>query len=85
MTKVTSNQDLYALVRSLIDHLEDAGERTWATELRDAMASSSLAGEVLGELRVALIALERESVASRLGVQDEVGSAVGYIDTMIGF
>lgn len=56
MSAVTfqSNKELYAAVRVLATKLEDMSANELASDLRDALGASTLAGEVLGEIQAGL-------------------------------
>lgn len=76
---ITTNQDLYGVVREIIDALKQAGEAELAGDLQGALSISSLPGEVLGETRLQLERVKKSRVSDRVDIRRAVDEAMRYI------
>ncbi|WP_050726528.1 hypothetical protein [Vulgatibacter incomptus] len=77
---IVSNQELFALVRELADILRDEGAEELADVLSDALSISSLPGEILGEIRVALRRVREDALYKRIDVRRPVDGGIAYVD-----
>jgi hypothetical protein len=83
VTVIESNDDLYDAVRTLADDLEAVGDGARADQLRDALAISTLPGELLGEIRNRLRALAQSDSASTLDGRHRIAEALAYLDGVL--
>lgn len=81
---ITTNKELYALVRETIALLRDAGELELANDLQGALSVSSLPGELLGEIRLALQRIRAQRVYERLDLRRHVDDGINYVDRALG-
>ena len=79
----SNNQEFYAYIEALCQKLTLANEEKWSKALRDAMAISSLSGEVLGELRLTLKKLQETQIPLRLGIKDEIRDIIRGLDKIL--
>lgn len=82
MNLVLSNQDLYEKVRETILELRKINKIAEAISLEQAMHISSLAGEVLGEIRLALGKIDKAGLTRE--VIYVIDSEITYIDSVLG-
>jgi hypothetical protein len=75
-----NNTELYGAVRVTISKLDKIGMGEAADRLRAAMTISSMPGEILGELRVALQNIERDKVDAE--ILYDVDCEITYIDSV---
>lgn len=80
---ITTNQELYGVVREIIEALKNAGEAELASDLHGALAISSLPGEVLGETRFQLERVKRSKVADRVDLRRAVDEAIRYVSSAL--
>lgn len=81
---IATNQELYDLVRETVSILHDAGEPKLAKDLHGALSISSLPGEILGEIRLALQRIRSWPVYERLDVRRRVNDGIDYVDRVLG-
>jgi hypothetical protein len=79
-----SNLELYASVDAIISRLRLAGEEDWALEFKKAMYSDSMAGEILGKLRLKFIQFQATNIPKRLGLTKDTEIALNYLDKTLG-
>ena len=79
-----SNKELYAAVRSLVKKLEDMGASDLASDLRDALGASTLAGEVLGQIRLVFRQIRGHEAYQRLDVRSTVEQGLAELDKALG-
>ncbi len=76
--------EFYKFVDSLIDEFHAAREAAWAADLRDAMASGSTSGEILGNLRIKFGQLQKTNVAKYLQLETKIELALAYLNEVLG-
>lgn len=81
---IKNNSDLYAAVRQLSRALEELDATKLAQDLREALSISSLPGEVLGEIGLAMKAIRGHAVYSQWQVRSRVDEGINYIDRALG-
>ena len=81
---ITTNQDLYDVVRNIVDALQRAGEVELAADLGGALSISSLPGEILGETQLQLERVRASRISDRIDVRKAVDEAVRYIKSALG-
>jgi hypothetical protein len=81
---ISTNWELYDMVRKLVARLRENGEEEHATRLYDALLSGSMAGEILDAIGVELLALRRSEVALRLNLQREIDAGLEYLTAVLG-
>jgi len=84
MMAFSSNYDLYESMRKLISDLYDEGAEELAGCLSDAMSISSIAGEVLGEIRLALLKIRQHLLYKRVDIRTGVDEGIEYVDNVLG-
>ena len=77
---ITNNAGLYAFVQSLSSDLQKAGDQESAQALASALTISSVASEVLGEIRLQLRHLQEKPVIAHLNLQSRVDEALTYLN-----
>ena len=77
---ISSNDELYGAVKSIIEVLRLSGDPARARVIADAMAVSTVPGEVLGAIRAELRALE-DCPEVELG--REIEDALVYLDSIL--
>ena len=81
---ISNNHELYSSVREIAKALEDAGAQNLANELRQALTVSSMPGEVLGEVRLALQRVRSHEIYHRLNVRQHVDEGIEYVGRAFG-
>ena len=76
----SNNEELYIFIESLIVRLRDENQDNWGTKLENALHISALPGEILGELRLNLLELQKTDIPNQLGVQISIRSAIDALD-----
>ena len=76
----SNSEELYIFIESLIVRLRDENQAGWATKLEKALHISTLPGEILGELRLNLVELQKTNIPNQLGVQNNIQSAINALD-----
>ena len=79
---ILSNKQLYAAVKETAVGLEELGMKDHADRLRAALSISSLPGEILGEIRLALQRIELSGLPENM--EHEIVSEITYIDSVLG-
>jgi hypothetical protein len=79
---ILSNKQLYAAVEETAVGLVELGMKDHADRLREALAASSLPGEILGEIRLALQRIELSGLPKK--TEHEIVSEKTYIDSVLG-
>ena len=77
---ISSNTDLYDLVRTLSAELKQAGEEEWSSRLSMSLSAGSMPGEVLGEIRLQLRDLYDSDVSRRLNQRSRIKEALKQLD-----
>ena len=80
---IRSNKDLYQNINKIIVELKKAGQLKYVKQLEDALSISTIPGEVLGETRLALEALESANVVDKLNIRYDIESSLEYINTIL--
>jgi hypothetical protein len=80
---ITNNSELYAAVEALREKLRQAGEFERSVALDDALHISSVAGEVLGEIKLQLRELQYSSVAVQLNIDEQIDDALEYLNRIL--
>ena len=83
--RISSNTELYAFINSLIDELKQKDQAFWADRMSNAMSISAMAGEILGELRLALLEFRKTRLVRELNRQADLRQAIRFIDRSLGF
>lgn len=81
---ITNNAELYSAVKALSTTLHDAGYEQWSADLTDALAISTLPGEILGETRLQLQKLKLSKLPKVLGIKGQVDEALSYLNKILG-
>jgi glycogen debranching enzyme len=81
---IAGNQDLYVAVRETVAALRDARESELASELLNALAISTMPGEILGEIRLVLQRVRAHPVYKSLDVRRRVDDGIDYVDRVLG-
>jgi hypothetical protein len=81
---VEDNNELYSLVRDLCASLEELGARALARDLHGALSVSSLPGEVLGEIGLALKRIRDHEAYRGLDLRARVEEAIAYVEKALG-
>jgi hypothetical protein len=76
---IKNNQELYATVRELAASLDELGAAQLASELRGALAISSMPGEILGETRLVLQRVRDHEAYQLLAVRRRVDEGIDYV------
>jgi hypothetical protein len=76
-------QDLYVLVKRLIETLDSKGEPGWARRLEGALYISNVGSEVMAELRLELRGLEATPVPTQTGIAHDVDESLSYLDGVL--
>jgi hypothetical protein len=79
---ILSNKQLYEAVKETAVGLEELGMKDHADRLRAALFVSSLPGEILGEIRLALQRIELSGLPKT--TEHEIVSEKTYIDSVLG-
>ncbi len=80
----SSNQEFYTYIESLMEKLDEANERQWSSTFRDALAISSLPGEILGKLWLTLREFQATEIPQRLGIKNEIQEVTESLGKIIG-
>ncbi len=81
---IDNNEKLYETVRELGMALQDAGAADVASELHSALRISSMPGEVLGEVRIALQRVRTHTAYGRLDIRKRVDEGIAYVNRALG-
>jgi hypothetical protein len=81
---IRDNSDLYTAVRELCRILDGLGSTTLSENLRGALSISSLPGEVLGEIGLAMKAIRDDVSYSQLEVRTRVDECLAYVNRALG-
>lgn len=76
--------ELFEAVGKLTDELKRLGEESEGEDLAGALATSTLPGEVLGEVRVELLKVEQGRAAQSVHIRAACREVVSYIDRVLG-
>ena len=76
--------EFYKFVEEIIDQLHQADEEAWEIEFKDAMASGSTSGEILGNLRLKFVQFQKTGTAKRLDIENKITIAIDYLDKVLG-
>jgi len=79
---ILSNNDLYKKVRETVAALMEQGMETQAINVGTALKISSMPGEILGELRIALQKIDTSNLSKELTY--DISSEITYIDSVLG-
>lgn len=79
---ILSNNDLYRKVRETVAALREKGMKTEASSVDIALKISSMAGEILGGLRIALQKIDTSNLSNELTY--DIISEITYIDSVLG-
>lgn len=79
MRKIHSNRELYEVVIEIAERLKAHGEMDWYTRLQNALSISTVTGEILGQIKLELSALEQKRIARELGLLDRINDALLYL------
>jgi hypothetical protein len=80
---IRNNADFYSRVGALRAQLDDAGEHDWVRRLDVALAGST-SGEIFGDLRLQLRALQEAGVPRTLSVEPQVLELLDALDVPLG-
>lgn len=80
----SSNQELYVYIELLIKKLDNANEALWSLSFREALAISSLPGEVLGKLWLTLREFQTTKIPKQLGIKDEIQKLTEDLGKVLG-
>ena len=78
-----SPDEVYDAVMELAEELHCAGEAAWAERLADALAISSVSGEVWGETSRQLMALRANPIAQRLQVRGRIDNLLPAVRALL--
>jgi hypothetical protein len=79
---ISTNQQLYAAVKSTSVSLENQNLKEEADELKEAMSISTLPGEILGEIRLVFRKIKRRAkLSAELNL--EISNEINYIDSVL--
>jgi len=78
---ILSNKQLYDAVKETAVGLEELGMKGHADGLRAALSVSTLPGEILGEIRLALQRIELSGLPKN--IEYEIVSEKTYIDSVL--
>lgn len=81
---ISNNQELYNAIQSLVDELNQMGEGRWSSALEDALSTSTVPGEILGETRLQLQTLRASQTSTRLGLDQSIDEALSYLNKILG-
>ncbi|MCP4142613.1 MAG: hypothetical protein GY755_20430 [Chloroflexi bacterium] len=81
----SSNTDLYAFIDRLIDKLQKTGESFWVSEFQDAIAISSMPGEILGAIRLSLLKFQKTDVFTKTKMNTDIQEAIKSLDKALGY
>jgi hypothetical protein len=80
----SSNQEFYEYIEKLIQRLDGANEKKWSAEFNNALAFSSLPGEVLGKLWLTLRNFQTTKIPKELGMKDEIEKVIESLGKILG-
>ena len=80
---IQSNQELFKAADGFILRLKKAGDNNWAGRIHDALRTSTLPGEILGELRFQLREIAKTPIIGKTQSEREVKEMLDYIGTVI--
>jgi len=81
---VSNNEQLYDLVRRLIQDLRTGGHDQAASDLEDALSISTLPGEILEEIRYHLQNLRSSTPVLDPNLRPPVKEALNYLASILG-
>ena len=81
---IGTNLELYSEVRSLANIVAGVGRVALAAELEDALATSTVTGEVLSETRQWLLRVRATDLYGRVDVRQRVDEALRYLTLVLG-
>lgn len=76
----SNNEEFYIFIESLIVKLRDENQDDWATKFENALRIGSLPGEIFGELRLNLLALQKTDIPTQLGLKNNIRGAIRALD-----
>lgn len=82
---INNNSDLYQIVRELCRILSERGSVSLSNKLSDALSISSLPGEVLGDIGLALKCIINEPVCTDTEISNRVEDIQLYLSRAIGY
>jgi hypothetical protein len=80
---ISSNQDLYNGLEKLSIQLERSGGKDQSAKLKDAMAISSVPGEILGEIRLELRKLSTTTLGKEAEFDKKIRDMLSYLDKIL--
>lgn len=80
---IKSNADLYRNIHELTKTLRASNQSFYASKLEEALSISTIAGEILGEIRLVLLELNNSRVSSQLHIKEKTIEALAYINKII--
>lgn len=80
---ISSNQDLYKELEKLTIQLESIGGKAQSEKLKDAMAISSVPGEILGEIRRELRQLSKTDLGKKTELTETIQDMLSYLDGIL--
>ena len=80
----SNSQEFYQFVESIISRLHLANEEEWELEFKKAMYSDSMAGEILGKLRLKFIQFQMTNAQKHLNLEKDIEIALTYLDQTLG-
>lgn len=81
---ITNNQELFGRVREIAAVLYDGGANEAANALLNALSISSVPGEILGEIRLALEHVRRSPLYEQENVRWRVEEGIAYVGRVLG-
>lgn len=81
--RIKNNDDLYALIGRLSDDLKKSGAEQCSNNLAESLCISTIAGEILGELRLRLQKLRALDLSSQLHIKEQIDDALLYINSIL--
>ena len=79
---ISGAKQLFEAVKQTAAGLEELGMKDDADRLRAALSISTLPGEILGEIRLALLRIDIKALPKK--IEDEIARERSYIDEVLG-
>jgi hypothetical protein len=76
--------NIFESAATLSKDLHTAGEDEWGTALDDALHMSGMAGEILGQVRLALRKLRQTDIPHRLDLESRIQEILDELDRRLG-
>jgi len=80
---INSNRELYEKTSYLIETLDLSGHKNLSVKLENALTISSVTGEIMEELKIALICLASSEPIDQLNLRSEVEDCLAYIKQIL--